>query len=83
MDSRMVNSKPRPIRFPADVASVAETVQVDFTELVGIFEEQLRSAEAGDETLRTAIFEASKAAERGLKLSNALVEMLNPSAAQN
>ena len=75
----MMNVEPKSTQFPPNVASIAELVQADFTELFRIFEEQLRSAPGGDETLRAAILDSKKAAERGLTLSNALLEMLRAS----
>ena len=75
----MMDLEPKPNRFPPDVASVAESVHADFIELTRIFEEQLRSARAADDTLRAAILDSREAAERGLSLSNALLEMLRTS----
>ena len=62
-----------------DVASVAQSVQADFSGLVAIFDRQLESPIEIDGEARTAIAQAKSAAQRGLELSARLISMLQAS----
>lgn len=61
---------------PRKATDTAEQVHRDFTALLRVFEEQLASASADDSLRRSPIAQARAAAERGLKLSEQLIEML-------
>jgi len=61
---------------PMKAADTAEQVHRDFTALLRIFEEQLASASEDDSLQGSPIAQAKAAAERGLKLSEQLIEML-------
>jgi hypothetical protein len=73
-DNRTAES---PVRSdPTKAADRAEQVHRNFTALLRVFEEQLASASSDDSLQRSPIAEAKAAAERGLKLSEQLIEML-------
>jgi len=57
-----------------DAAVVAESLQRDFARLIAIFDRQLDSAADGGSTV--AVSSARGAAQRGLKLSQELAEIL-------
>ena len=59
-----------------DPARVAESVQRDFSDLIRIFERSLASLPATDSEARAHVAKAKAAAERGLKLSRELIEVL-------
>ena len=61
---------------PAKAAETAEQVHRDFAALLRVFEEQLAGASADYGLQRSPIAQAKAAAERGLKLSEQLIEML-------
>ena len=61
---------------PCQAASVAEAVQKDFRGLIAIFNRQLAEALQLDRETRSTISEAKAAAERGLKLSQQLIDLL-------
>jgi len=58
-----------------DAASVTQSLQEDFSKLIAIFERQFEAGAAGKERLRQ-ISDARATAERGLKLSQELAEIL-------
>lgn len=64
-----------------DAFFAAESVRRDFSELVALFQWHLDALGPGTENgqARTHISEAKAAAERGLKLSNELVESMKAS----
>jgi hypothetical protein len=64
---------------PRDSASVAETVNRDFGELVAIFSRHLEVAQYADCKDRSAVMDARAAAEHGLRLSRQLVDLLRTS----
>lgn len=55
---------------------VAESIQADFQDLVGIFDRQLAGLSGPDGPMHSHIAEARSAAERGLQLSYRLIEIL-------
>ena len=59
-----------------DAVRIAETVRNDFAALVEILDRQLGTASEGDCKTLSHIAEARSAAERGVELSNRLLEML-------
>src|SRR4051812_43863253 len=59
-----------------NAASVAESVEKDFSGLIEIFGSQLASSADVEDAAKSAISEAKAAAERGLKLSRQLIELL-------
>jgi hypothetical protein len=61
---------------PDDAAFVAQSIQADFTDLVGIFDRQLDGLSNADDRIRSHITEARIAALRGLQLSGRLIEIL-------
>jgi hypothetical protein len=66
-----------------DVASAADSVRSDFAHLVALFEQQLEAIRAGDSAMVAVISEAKEAAERGLRLSCALLNAVVPSIDQD
>ena len=61
---------------PYEAASVPESVQQDFRGLIAIFSRQLAEAPQVDGEARSTIAQAKAAAERGLKLSQQLLNLL-------
>lgn len=61
---------------PIDATRIAESVRADLGALLEIVERQLSHASEADEMTLTRLKEAKAAAERGVKLSDRLVEML-------
>jgi hypothetical protein len=66
-------------RDPDKASDVAELVRRDFTALLRIFDEQLANLSAHESDQRPHLHQAKVAAERGLKLSEQLIEMLRAS----
>ena len=64
---------------PVDAAFVAQSLREDFVALIAIFDRRRMNAVQCDEAL-TNIDHARLAAERGLKLSEKLIELLRSSA---
>jgi len=64
-----------------NAASVAESVEKDFSGLIEIFGSQLAGSADVEDRARSALSEAKAAAERGLKLSRQLIELLKGPAA--
>jgi len=62
-------------------ASVAASVHDDFAALVSMLDGQLAKVAAADERARAHIVQAKAAAERGLALSERLIELLQNQAA--
>jgi hypothetical protein len=73
-----MDARPRAIatREIDGAAVVAEALRADFTRLIAIFDWQADDASAGRDC-RLAMARARVAAERGLKLSEELVRLLN------
>jgi len=63
-----------------DAVHVAQIVRQDLGMLLGILQEQLGSLSVTDSEARSHLAEAKTAAERGIELSDRLVEMLRRSA---
>ena len=62
-----------------DAAFVTESVRKDFSGLIAVFDRQLESAPQVNGEVRSTIADARAAAERGLRLSEQLIEILrNP-----
>jgi hypothetical protein len=59
-----------------DAASVARSLQKDFIGLIAIFDRQLANGSAVRQEAQSKISDARAAAERGLKLSQELVDLL-------
>ena len=59
-----------------EAASVAETLSKDFRQLISIFDRQLANASIARSGQYSRISDARHAAERGLALSQELVELL-------
>lgn len=57
-----------------DTTVIAESVRSEFRELITILKRQLANIGEGDAHARSHILEAKSAAERGLKLSEMLLE---------
>ena len=62
-----------------DAAFVAESIQADFQDLVGIFDHQLAGLSETEGPMRSHLAKAKLAAERGLELSHRLIEILRAS----
>lgn len=60
-------------------AHAAEAIQRDFHQLITIFDRQLGSLAHDDLSTQSHISEAKRAAERGLKLVDGLVDLLRTS----
>jgi hypothetical protein len=60
----------------SDAFLAAESVQRDFSELVGLFKWYLDALGEGDDEQRVHIADAKIAAERGFKLSSDLVALM-------
>jgi hypothetical protein len=61
---------------PGKAAEAAEMVRRDFSALLKVFEEQLAISSDNEVERRVHINEARSAAERGIKLSKELIDML-------
>ena len=59
-----------------DAISVAHSLQEDFVGLIAIFDRQLASISVAGSEVRSKISHAKTAAQRGLRLSQELAEML-------
>lgn len=62
-----------------DAASLAQSLQEDFAGLIAIFDRQLKSGSLPAGKKRSKITDARAAAERGVRLSEELVELLRNS----
>lgn len=62
-----------------DVVSAASSVRSDFARLVELFERQLEALRSDDQATASVISDAKEAAERGLRLSSALLNAVEPS----
>ena len=60
-----------------DAASIAQTLQRDFIGLIAIFDRQLANKSAARGKALSKIADARAAAQRGLRLSEELVELLD------
>jgi len=65
--------------YQEDATVAAESVHKDFSELVSLLDQQLANLSEGEGRARSHILEARAAAERGLKLSKQLIELLRTS----
>ncbi len=63
-------------RDAGNAIGAAELVRRDFTALLRIFDEQLASLSKHENDRRPHLFQAKAATERGLRLSEQLIEML-------
>ncbi len=63
----------------SDAASIAQSLQEDFVGLIAIFDRQLTSGYLPTGKKRSKITEARAAAERGVRLSERLVQLLRNS----
>jgi hypothetical protein len=63
----------------ADTPLIAESLQGDFRGLLEIFDRHLESLSPDDNEARNRITQAKAAAERGLKLSRELLEVMKAS----
>ena len=61
---------------PIKAVDTAEQVRRDFTALLRVFDGQLENLSIDENLQRSRISQAKAAAERGLKLSEQLIEML-------
>ena len=62
-----------------DASALAQSLQEDFVGLIALFDRQLKSGSVPAGKKRSKIIDARAAAERGVRLSEELVELLRNS----